>query len=353
MAFTDQIKRGPTLDPFRVLLHGQEGVGKTTWAAGAPKALFLTAEDGGGVLDYERIVCPTWQSLLDAVDELGQDAHGFQTVVLDTIDAFEGLLWDHLCRRAKTDSIEEIGGGYGKGYTRAAEAMADLRDRLDRLRRVRQVHVILLAHSHVKAFNDPMGAPYDRYEVRMHKSTAALWLGWADCVLFAAFEATVKQAKRNATVLDKGKAESARRVVYTSKDAAFDAKNRHNLPDELPLKWAPFAKAISWERKAAHPGGEGGNVAKPDTRRPIVEGPHLELRNLYVELATEAGCVWEGEDGWIRVERALIPGGKVVTDLPAEKAAEAATKLRGRTDKTRDWARDTLTKAGVMPAKAA
>lgn len=254
------IKTGPTLDPLRLVLHGQEGVGKTTWAAGCPGALFLTAEDGGGDLEYTRAVLDTWDALRDAVRELVRDAQGFRTVVIDTIDTYERLLWQRICVDAGADSIENVGGGYGKGYTRAAEEMGALQRDLDALRVRQRVNVILLAHSHVRAFNDPLGAPYDRYEVRLHKGTADLWKGWADAVLFACFDITVmKSGKKGRIVeagaLEKGKAlEGAKRVIYTSKEAAYDAKNRHSLPDEMPLSWPAFAKAIRWtEREAAGP----------------------------------------------------------------------------------------------------
>lgn len=249
------IKKGPTVEPLRLLLHGQEGVGKTTWAARCPRALFLTCEDGGGDLDYDRAVLASWRDLRAAVTTLTRDPGEYETLVIDTIDSFERLLWAWICERAECDSIEQVGGGYGKGYTQAAEEMAALAADLDVLRQRRRMHVVLLAHSHVRPFNDPMGAPYDRYEVRLHKGTAALWSGWADAILFACFDVTVmKQGKKGRVVeagaLEKGKAiDGGKRVIYTSKEAAYDAKNRHNLPDELPLDWRAFATAIRWDER--------------------------------------------------------------------------------------------------------
>lgn len=251
------IVRGPTIEPLRILLHGQEGVGKTSFVAACPDALCLTAEDGGGDLDYARVVLPTWDDLRGAVVDLIRDPQGFHTISIDTIDAYERLLWAKICDRANCDTIEEVGGGYGKGYTAAAEEMASLIGDLDALRRRHKVNVIVLAHSHVRPFNDPMGAPYDRYEVRLHKGTAALWKDWSDAILFACFDVTVMKAGRKgraveAGPLEKGKAvDSGKRVIYTSKEAAYDAKNRHNLPDELPLGWRPFADAIQWDKRDA------------------------------------------------------------------------------------------------------
>ena len=252
------IQTGASAAPLRIVLQGQEGVGKTTWAAGCPGALFLTCEDGGGTLDYARVLCPTWAALREAVWSIQREGlpSGFSTVVIDTIDSFERLLWQELIEKANCDTIEEVGGGFGKGYTRAAENMAALSADLDTLRRKHGINIILLAHVHVRPFNDPNGPSYDRYEMRMHKGTAALWSSWADAVLFACFDVTVlktgkKGRVQDATTMEKGKATEVRRIVYTSKDAAYDAKNRHGLPDELPLDFGAFAKAIKWGAKVA------------------------------------------------------------------------------------------------------
>jgi hypothetical protein len=252
------VRRGPTVAPLRIVLQGQEGVGKTTFAAGCPGALFLTVEDGGGTLDIARVEIPEWPDLVRAVRDLIADPGDFKAVVIDTIDTYEKRLWAWLCRENGWSSIEDA--GYGKGYTAAGEEMDRLRAALDELRGRRGLDVILLAHVHVRPFNDPVGPSYDRYEMRLHKGTAALWSSWADAVLFACFDTTVMKAgkKGRASVLEdamqKGKATAVERVIYTSKEAAFDAKNRHGLPPELPLSWPAFDKAIGWSARQRGPG---------------------------------------------------------------------------------------------------
>jgi hypothetical protein len=270
-----QIRRGPTVEAMRILVHGQEGVGKTTWAAKCPGAVTITIEDGGGDLDYARAVVPTWPELRQTVRELVKDPQGITALVIDTIDTYERALWDYLCRAAKVDSIEEISGGYGKGYTAATEEMTKLAGELDQLRIKHKVNIIVLAHSHVKAFQDPLGNPFDRYEVQMHKGAAAIWKGWADAVLFFCFDVTVKTGswKGDADPTKKGKAVKARRVIYTTKDAAFDAKNRYNLPEEIDLTWAAFAKAIGWDQRQAALRPPATPAPPPEPPRPPPSWP--------------------------------------------------------------------------------
>ena len=132
------------------------------------------------------------------------------------------------------------------------EEMAGLCADLEAIRIKHKIHIILLAHAHVKSFNDPNGPAYDKYELRMNAKVAAVWSAWADCQLFACFEATVKGGKRGKELEDamaKGKATAIRRVIFTTRDAAYDAKNRYSLPEELPMSWKAFAEAIGWARR--------------------------------------------------------------------------------------------------------
>lgn len=347
MSVLSNVKTGPTREPLRILAHGQEGVGKTTWAAGCPGVLFLTAEDGGGDLDYARVVLATWPELRATVRELISDSGPYRAVCIDTIDSFERLLWDHVVRKAGVATIEEVGGGYGKGYTAATEEMTALSRDLDLLRSKRGVAVIILAHSHVKPFNDPLGNPFDRYELRLHKGTSALWLGWSDCCLFMCFDVTVKTARRNAAIDVKGKAVDARRVVYTSKDAAYDAKNRYNLPEELALDWKAFAKAIRWDErhtlqsKAPAPSAttttpaptqpttsaSQGGVEKisSDTLAELIDRLHDRVRHMTGYENIDQGTV-------VAASRCLTPGGVALADLSENVARKILAALPQRTD---------------------
>lgn len=206
-------------------------------------------------MEYSQVVCRSWADLRQAVvDILDAPPEGFRKIAIDTLNGMERLCIEHICRKNNVDSIEDVGGGFGKGYTATAEAMFGLKQDLDALRSKHKLHIILLGHSHVKTFNDPNGPAYDRYELRMNAKVAAIWMEWSDMVLFAAFEATVKGGTRGKEIEDpmkKGKATGLRRVIYTTQDPAYMAKNRYNLPVDIDMSWDAFAKAIGWDRREA------------------------------------------------------------------------------------------------------
>lgn len=256
MSLSSLVKTGPTREPLRILLHGVEGIGKTTFASKAPGAIFLSPEDGGGDLDFARLTIDSWKQARARVQMLLDESHDYRVLVIDTIDFLERLCWQFLIGEANATGIEQVGGGYGKGYTAATEEQVRFIALLDTLRERRRMHVIALAHTEIKTFNDPEGANYDRYQIRMHKGAAGLWSGWSDCILFANYDIAVKTEKGSgdAVALKKGKASTRApdRMLYTERRAQFDAKNRYSLPAELPLSWDEFATAIRWtERDAA------------------------------------------------------------------------------------------------------
>ena len=48
MSLLNQVKTGKEAQPPRIMIYGSEGVGKSTFAASAPKPIFIQTEDGLG-----------------------------------------------------------------------------------------------------------------------------------------------------------------------------------------------------------------------------------------------------------------------------------------------------------------
>lgn len=235
--------RGKVERPMRVLLYGVEGVGKSTFAASAPSPIFLAAEDGTAQLDVARFPEPErWADVLEALEELRTAEHSYKTVVVDTLDWLEPLCWAEIVARAQSSKITSIEDfGFGKGYVAALDEWRSLLARFERLRAERGMHVIFLAHSWIKTFKNPEDADYDRYELKLHAKAGGLLKEWADAVLFARYETfsnTDEKTKRTRGV------STGARVLHTQRMAAWDAKNRYDLPETLPLDWSAFADAV-------------------------------------------------------------------------------------------------------------
>jgi len=155
-----------------------------------------------------------------------------------------------VCAQAKAANIEEVGGGYGKGYTAALAEWAKVMAILDQIRAKRRMAVIVLAHSKVKNFDDPSGPAYARYQLAMNEKAAMAWTGWADCVLFAQMDVRVGEVKTGkAGAKGKAKDEVPDRILCAEPRAQYDAKNRIGLPPEMALGWEAFAEAARWSER--------------------------------------------------------------------------------------------------------
>jgi hypothetical protein len=234
------VTKGRIAAPLRVLLYGVEGVGKSSFGAAAPDAIFLGPEDGTANLDVSRFPQPgNWQEVREGLSVLRHETHRYQSIVLDTVDWLEPLCWAEVCRVANVKSIEAL--SFGKGYLAALDEWRGVISDLDALRREKRMNVILLGHALVKTFKNPEGDDYDRYTLKLHEKTAGLFREWVDELLFANYQTFVDKEK---TKDRKGKGVGGTRRMYCARRPAFDAKSRHGLPDEMPLSWEEFSLAV-------------------------------------------------------------------------------------------------------------
>ena len=275
------VQRGIVTAPLRVVLYGPEGVGKSTFAAGAPSAIFLCAEDGVNELDVARLRPKIWDEIFEAIAMLTNEEHDYTTLVLDTLDWAEQQCWAHVCKRDKKDSIESY--GYGRGYVVAHEEFRRLVVALDRLREKKGMQIICLAHSWTKSFRNPEGEDYDRFELKLQRLVSPIWKEWADLLLFANYETYTRENDRKRIV---GVSTGAR-YIYTQRSAAFDAKNRHSLPLCIPLSWDDLGEAIL----EGQPATARAIRAQIETLIPQVDAPLAELVHQTMAKAADDGAM--------------------------------------------------------------
>lgn len=239
-----KIERGKRQTAARVLIYGTEGIGKSTLATQFPTPLVLDTEEGTSHIDCARVSCPAWEDVMHAIVSLGGDPQGFETVVIDTVDWCEKGLIDHVVRKAGKRSIEDF--GFGKGYTLVAETFGKLLDGLDVLIR-RGVHVVLVGHSAVKRVSPPdMSDGFDRYEMKLSKQTGPLVREWVDAQLFCTTQTRLVEGKDGRTKASGGKT----RVMYAERSAAWDAKNRFGLGEQLPMTIEALAPLFAGAKPA-------------------------------------------------------------------------------------------------------
>lgn len=245
----EQIKSGKSPGPRRILVYGEHGVGKSTFAAGAPKCVFVPTEEGQDDIDCNRFPLATeFDQVIKAISELASEKHDFGSVAIDSADWLEQLIFRQVCKDKRVDSIEDI--GYGKGYVYALAYWREILDGLAYLRSSIGMTVILIAHAQVKKFSDPATDSYDRYMPRLHDRSSHLIQEWVDEVLFARFKVlttTVDEGFGRTKTRGIGDGE---RIVLTTPRPSHVAKNRiDGLPPEIPFTWEAFSQYVNTDTK--------------------------------------------------------------------------------------------------------
>jgi len=239
------ITKGKMQSAQKVCLYGVEGIGKSTFAAQFPDPLFIDTEGSTKHLDVRRFDPPTsWAMLLSQVEYVTRNPDVCKTLVIDTADWAERLCVESVCAKGNAKGLEDF--GYGKGYVYLKEEFGRLINALSDVIG-KGVHVVVTAHAAMRKqeLPDELGA-FDRWELKLskgnsEKGVAAMVKEWADMVLFANYKTLVVNVDSQGAAKGKNKARGGQRVIYTSHMPTWDAKNRHNLPDELPFEYSAVA----------------------------------------------------------------------------------------------------------------
>ncbi len=230
------ITAGKICRPPILGIAGVPGIGKTTFAAAAPSPIFIPTEDGSGEVNVSRFPKATkLEEVLEAIRTLGTTEHPYQTVVLDSLDHLEPLIWEYTCRTNGKASIEAF--GYGKGYIEALTGWRTVFDGLIKLRDRKGMGVIVISHVQVKRFEDPNSDGYDRYMPKLHKAAADLAVEHCDAWGFANWDISVVTTTNE----DRKRGVSqGKRIIWWEERPSHWAKNRFNLPAKMDLSWAAF-----------------------------------------------------------------------------------------------------------------
>lgn len=255
MSFDLSIGNTETIQPPRLLIYGPGGIGKTTFAAGAPDPVIIKAEDGttnlidpytGKRLTPARMpskgTIQSWEHYCVACKWLLDNPNPYRTVITDSADWLERLIHEGILAEYRGQSMAKIAGGYGVGYEIALKKWTvalDLNKALWHQGRA----IVFIAHADPVKFESPDNAAFDRWEPRLHKKSRALLTEWVDLVGFATQKIHLKTIEgEDRKIASSGIVDE--RVLRATVHATALTKTRWPMPPEIPLSWSYFSQFL-------------------------------------------------------------------------------------------------------------
>jgi hypothetical protein len=238
-------------NPPRILIHADHGLGKSSLGAAAPNPIFIQTEDGLENIDTNAFpLCKDFQTVLEQLSYLYAQPHEFNTLVLDSLDWCETLIAQHVCKEGNKQSISDF--GYGAGFQAMLEQFGRIIKALTAIREERGMIIVLIAHSQIKEYGNPLGSNYDRHCIKLREKNAELFLEWADLVGFLHFSVFTNTKKDGFSETTKALG-GVDRVLSCSPSAAYVSKNRYGITNDISIPdpitgWNNIVSTIKGEK---------------------------------------------------------------------------------------------------------
>ena len=272
MSILGAVTSGTSYNGQRIVIAGQEKIGKTTLCCDAPNALLIPLENGYASMTVRRTPqLEYWEHVVSLVNELvynAQNAHILDpafvanpetpdvvqqwvanpqhiprgtSVVFDSTTALERIIHDNVLR---TDAaykegnpggltMNSVHGGYGKGYHIAKEKFAWFLNQMDKLT-LCGINVVLTCHVFAARVVDPAHGEYDCWDLLLHSPKNQKEYGkremltqWADLVGF--YHEPLFVAKAEGSEIVKGVSQNKGRMLAVERTPSWVAGNRYRM----------------------------------------------------------------------------------------------------------------------------
>lgn len=256
---------------IRIVIGGQEKIGKTTLACGAPNSLLVQLEQGGAAMRVPKTPqLSSWTEVEQLCEELiaaaksGSLARG-STIVWDSGTALERFIHQHILeldttfkkKNATSLTMESAHGGYGKAYNLANDLFARWSRYQDDLAKYAGINIVVTCHVFAVKMLDPAFGEFDQWDLLLHSPKNNKTYGkrefitqWADMVGFLHEPMFVLKAGEGEK-MNRAVSANQGRVLAVERTPQWVAGNRFGIQGVIPIAplngWNYLAQAI-WDK---------------------------------------------------------------------------------------------------------
>lgn len=269
MSILGAVTTGVARTGLRMIIAGQEKMGKTTIGSAAPGSLLVPLEVGYAGVDVAKTpMLQSFDEVLAFVVEVTtlaqQGKFPYRTIVFDSATALERHIHDYTLRldpaykpgQKKTVTMESAHGGYGRSYTVANQIFEDFLKSLDLLAVHGGINIIMTCHVFSSKVSDPTSGEYDSWDLLLHSPKNMKTYGkrelitqWADVIAFL-YEPVFIMANDKGT-MQRAVSQNKGRVLALSRTPSYTAGNRFGMLGEIPIA-APPANGWNFFADALH-----------------------------------------------------------------------------------------------------
>lgn len=266
MSILQSVTTGCASSGIRMVIMGQEKMGKTTFGASAPGALLVPLEVGfAGVVIAKTPMLQDLGQVMQFLEEVLQQAQAgtfpYKTIVFDSATALERHIHDAVITsdpafrsgKKNTITMESAHGGYGKAYNIANEYFNNILKMCDMLAVHGGINIVFTCHVFASKVVDPTSGEYDSWDILLHSPKNMKTYGkrelitqWADVIGFLYEPVFVSKADNMSRAVSQNKG----RVLGLSRTPTYTAGNRFGIIGEVSVPtppqngWNAFAHAL-------------------------------------------------------------------------------------------------------------
>lgn len=266
MSLLNNITTGKTKSGLRMVVCGNEKIGKTTFSCYAPNKLLIPLEVGFANVEGAKYpIIQNYVVLMQLLDEITtstqQGKFPFKSIVFDSVTAIERLLHEYVITldpssrmgQNKSVTMESAHGGYGKAYNMANAIYEQFLQTLDNLAVYGGINIILTAHVFSSKVIDPTVGEFNTWDLLLHSPKNEKTYGkreittqWADIIGFIYEPIFLIEGDKS----NRGMSQNVGRKMAINRTPGFVAGNRFGIKDEISLQeppansWNDFAEAL-------------------------------------------------------------------------------------------------------------